>query len=305
MTVPDFQSIMLPLLKVAGDKKEHTISETMDFLAREVFHLTEEDRKEKLPSGVQNRFDNRVGWARTYLIKAGLLVVTGRGKFCITERGLSVLKNSPAAINTKFLMQYPEFKELITGSRKSSRSDSTEEIEIQTGSQTPEELLGLSYSTLREQLATDILERVKKCAPSFFEQLVVDLVVAMGYGGSRKDPGEAVGQSGDGGIDGIIKEDRLGLDVVYIQAKRWEKTVGRPDIQAFVGSIDGLHAKKGVFISTSQFSNEAKEYVTKTEKKIVLIDGEQLAQFMIDYNIGVATVSTYVVKKIDLDYFEE
>lgn len=305
MTVPDFQSIMLPLLKVAGDKKEHTIGETMDVLAREVFHLTDEDRKEKLPSGVQNRFDNRVGWARTYLAKAGLLVVTGRGKFCITERGLKVLKDNPAVINTKFLMQYPEFKKIIEESRKGTRSEGIGENEIQIGNQTPEELLGLSYSTLREQLATEILDRVKKCAPSFFEQLVVDLVVAMGYGGSRKDAGEAVGQSGDGGIDGIIKEDRLGLDVVYIQAKRWEKTVGRPEIQAFAGSLEGLRAKKGVFISTSQFSNEAKEYVTKIEKKIVLIDGEQLAQFMIDFNIGVATVSTYTVKKIDLDYFEE
>jgi restriction system protein len=171
--------------------------------------------------------------------------------------------------------------------------------------QTPEETLESSYQNLRSKTAQDLLERVMACSPRFFEQLVVDLLVAMGYGGSRKDAGQAVGQSGDGGVDGIIKEDRLGLDVVHIQAKRWKDTVGRPTVQAFAGSLEGYRARKGVLITTSQFSQEAKSYVTNIEKKIVLIDGEQLTQLMLDYGIGVSEIATYTVKQIDLDYFAD
>ena len=302
MAVPDYQSLMLPLLKITGDRQEHSLGEVIDTLALQ-FELTDADRQEILPSGRQGKFDNRVGWARTYLKKAGLVESTGRAKFRITDRGLEVLRTNPVGINNRFLRQFPEFLEFQTTSRQSNKRDDEEEAE--EPSQTPEEILESSYQGLRHDLALELLERVKNSLPRFFENLVVDLLVAMGYGGSKADAGQAVGRSGDGGIDGIIKEDRLGLDVVYIQAKRWEGTVGRPVVQAFAGSLEGQRARKGVLITTSQFSQDARDYVTRIEKKIVLIDGEQLAQLMIDHNIGVAEVASYVVKKADLDYFGE
>jgi restriction system protein len=297
MAIPDFQSLMLPFLKLIDDGQEHIVSEITDALAQQ-FGLTNVDRKELLPSG-QSRFDNRVEWSRTHLKKAGLLESTGRGKFRITERGLEVLKSNPAKINLRFLMQFPEFVEFRNASRQADRQDEKDE----EPDRTPEEVLESGYQNLRRTLARELLDRIKNCSPRFFEKLVVDLLVAMGYGGSRKDAGQAVGQSGDGGIDGIIKEDKLGLDVVYIQAKRWEATVGRPIVQAFAGSLEGQRARKGVLITTSQFSQDAKEYVNKIEKKIVLIDGDQLSQMMIDHGIGVAEVASYTVKKTDLDYF--
>lgn len=299
MTVPDYQKIMLPLLKLLSDNNEHTLSETIEKLAQ-YFELSDEERKELLPSGRQAKFDNRVGWARTYMKKAGLLESTGRGKFRITERGKQVLQNNPTVIDNNFLMQFPEFQEFRNASRQANQNN--EELQ-ENSDQTPEEVLESSYQALRSELAQEILDRVKKCSPKFFENLVVDLLVAMGYGGSRKDAGEAVGQSGDGGIDGIIKEDKLGLDAVYIQAKRWEATVGRPVVQAFAGSLEGQRARKGVIITTSQFSKEARDYVKVIEKRIVLIDGEELAQLMIDHGIGVTEVARYVVKRVDLDYF--
>lgn len=298
MAVPDYQSLMLPVLQIAGDGQEHTINEAIEDIAA-YFGLTDQDRKELLPSGKQFRFDNRVHWARSYLKQAGLLENTGRGRFCITQRGLQVLRSNPPHINREYLEQFPEFKEFQARSNRV-----TEEVETeQDKSHTPEEILEASYQNLRNELAEELIERVKACSPRFFEKLVVDLLLAMGYGGSRKDAGKAIGQSGDGGIDGIINEDRLGLDVVYIQAKRWENSVGRPIVQAFAGSLEGFRARKGVLITTSAFSRDARDYVERIEKKIVLIDGEQLAQFMIDYGIGVAEVATYSVKKADLDYF--
>ncbi len=299
MAVPDFQSLMLPLLELAKDGQEHTLSDAIDILA-DLYALSDEDRRELLPSGRQAKFDNRVGWARTHLGKAGLLRSTGRGRFCITDVGFEVLKNKPDVINIRFLEQFPEFMNF----RSKSRSNGEELVDGDLEpTQTPEELLEASYQTLRRELAQELLERIMTCSPRFFEKLVVDLLVAMGYGGSRKDAGKAVGQSGDGGIDGIIKEDKLGLDVLYIQAKRWEGSVGRPIVQTFAGSLEGFRAKKGVFITTSQFSQSARDYVERIEKKIVLIDGEQLAQLMIDHGIGVTEVGSYVVKKADLDYF--
>lgn len=202
--------------------------------------LSLEDRKETLPSGIQSRFDNRVGWAKTYLVKAGLLVVPKRGSFCITERGLAVLKNKPNELSTNYLMKFPEFQEF----QHRSRDQGTNQPEISPVTQTPDEILDSNYIALRSQLASELLERVKKCTPKFFEELVVNLLVEMGYGGSIQDAGKAVGQSGDGGIDGIIKEDKLGLDAVFIQAKRWEGSVGRPVIQAFAGSLEGHREKK-------------------------------------------------------------
>ncbi len=300
MPIPDYQSLMLPLLRIIGDGKEHSLRELIEKLA-EQFRLSEDERKELLSSGVQAKFDNRVGWARTYLKKAGLLESTARARFCITDRGREVLKKSPAEINVKFLKQFPEFLEFQNVSRPSREKDANDE----EPEHTPEETLESSYQSLRRELAQQILEQVKRSSPEFFERMVVDLLVAMGYGGSRSDAGRAIGQSGDGGIDGIINEDRLGLDVVYVQAKRWETTVGRPIVQTFAGSLEGQRANKGVLITTSQFSKEAQDYVSKIGKKIVLIDGEQLAQLMIDYDIGVTEVSRYVVKRVDLDYFGE
>jgi len=301
MPVPDFQSILLPLLKFTSDKKEHTLSEVLEKLANEVFHLSKDERNITLPSGTQSKFDNRVGWAKTYLVKAGLLAVPKRGIFCITERGASVLADNPKELSTNYLMKFPEFQEF----QHRNRDEQVTTTEVSTTAQTPDEIIDSNYVALRSQLASELIERVKKCSPKFFEELVVDLIVTMGYGGSIQDAGKAVGQSGDGGIDGIIKEDKLGLDAVYIQAKRWEGTVGRPVIQAFAGSLEGHRAKKGIVITSSQFTQDARDYVTKIEKKIVLIDGEYLAQLMIDNNIAVTTEKTYEIKKIDFDYFEE
>ncbi len=299
MAVPEYHRLMLPLLRIASDGKEHNLSEAIELLAKE-FNLSEADRNEILPSGRQSKFDNRVGWARTYLKKAVLLESTGRAKFKITSRGVEVLKSNPPLIDSRFLMQFPEFVEFKT---IPVQDEAEPHEELAQQEQTPEELLETSYQSLRRNLAQDLLERAKRCSPRFFEQLVVDLLVAMGYGGSRADAGQAVGRSGDGGIDGIIKEDKLGLDFVYVQAKRWEGTVGRPVVQGFAGSLEGVRARKGVLITTSQFSQEAKDYASKIEKRIVLIDGDRLAQLMIEYGVGVTEVAAYHVKKPDLDYF--
>jgi restriction system protein len=301
MAVPEYQKFFLPVLRIAGDKKDHSYGEMYSLVAKE-FNLTEEDRAELLPSGTARKFDNRVAWTITYLSKARLLDRVARGVFRISERGRQVLQKNPTELNNKFLRQFPEFVEFTRGTRvQTKKEDELEEDNVGT----PFETLELAYQSLRKTLAQDFLDRIKTCSPKFFETLVVDLLVAIGYGGSRKDAGQAVGRSGDDGIDGIIKEDKLGLDVVYIQAKRWEATVGRPTVQEFTGSLEGHRARKGVLITTSRFSQDAKEYVGRIEKKIVLIDGEQLAQLMIDHRIGVTEVSSYVVSRVDSDYFEE
>jgi len=305
LAVPDYQSIMLPLLKIAGDGKDRTLTDAIEELATQ-FRLSENDRKEMLPSGMQPRFDNRVGWAKTYLGKAGLLESSGRGRFRITARGQHLLLEHPQRITAKSLERFPEYLEFKKSTRASAGAPSQSKlVDDEKPIQTPEELLEASYQNLRLQLAQDILHHVSRCSPKFFEKLVVDLLLAMGYGGSRLDAGQAVGRSNDGGIDGIIKEDKLGLDVVYIQAKRWEAQVGRPIVQAFVGSLEGQRARKGVLLTTSKFSNDARDYAERTEKRIVLIDGEQLAQLMIDHGVGVAEVASFTVKKIDSDYFSD
>src|SRR6266705_3259088 len=223
MAVPDYQSIMLPLLKIAGDGNEHSKNEVIERLAQQ-FGLSEIERNELLPSGVQRKFDNRVSWARTYLQKALLLSSPGRSKFRITERGMKVLKENLPHINVKYLKQFPEFVAFHTHADRDGKIEennhTTQEL-LEKTSQTPQEILEASYQSLRQTLAQELLERIKNSPPKFFESLVVDLLVAMGYGGSRRDAGQAVGQVGDGGIDGIIKEDKLGLDAIYLQAKRW------------------------------------------------------------------------------------
>jgi restriction system protein len=269
MSIPDYQTLMLPLLKFSGDGNDHTTREAVDHLAGE-FQLTPAERTELLPSGQQAMFNNRVGWANSYLKKAGLLESPRRGTFRITHRGRKVLEERHPRLNVKFLEQFPEFIEFRDGSRNGGENADRETISGPT-EKTPEEALEQAYQGIRQALARDILNRVLACSPTFFERLVVELLVKMGYGGSRKDAGERVGQSGDGGIDGIIKEDRLGLDTIYLQAKRWQGSVGRPEIQKFVGALQGQRAKKGVIITTSQFTAEAIEYASLIETKVVLI----------------------------------
>lgn len=303
MSIPDYQSIMLPLLKYLGDEKEHYIGETIEGLARQ-FGLAQEERKQVLPSGQQYTFDNRVGWARTYMKKAGLIESTKRGYFKITERGLKVLEEKLEEINVKYLKRFPEFIEFQALKKEKTEGEEALEGE-EKDTLTPEESMESAYQRLRQNLVVELIQQVKSCSPSFFERLVIDLLISMGYGGTRKDAGEAVGRSGDEGIDGIIKEDRLGLDIVYLQAKRWENPVSRPEIQKFAGALQGQRAKKGIFITTSAFTKDAREYAEKIESKIVLIDGETLAQLMIDHNIGVSQVASYLLKKLDNDYFQE
>lgn len=301
MAIPDFQSVMLPLMQHCADGQEHSISHTTDALA-DTFKLTDEERKALLPSGVQEIFRNRVAWAKSHLKMAGLLESPKRGVYKITERGQDVLRKTPPHINLRFLLQFPEYAALRKARRE--RPESTDENDsVQAG--TPEEALESAHEKIRDGLAVEILQKLKSCSPSFFERLVVEVIVKMGYGGTRQDAGKAIGKSGDGGIDGIIKEDKLGLDAIYIQAKRWENTVGRPEIQKFVGALTGQRAKKGLFITTATFSSEAQDYVSRIDAKVVLIDGETLSQLMIDHNVGVSTIATYELKKIDSDYFTE
>ncbi len=303
MAVPPYQDLMLPLLKLAEDGKDHSVEDSTAALAAQ-FKLTADDLKEMLPSGKQSTFENRVGWARTYLKKAGLLETPARGSLKITPRGVEVLRKNPSRIDRKFLNRFPEFVDFV-----SQKKPETDELAIQAeesieDQRTPEEVLEGAYQALHRQLAQELLQRIKKSPPPFFERLVIDLLVKIGYGGSRKEAGKAVGKSGDDGIDGVIDEDRLGLDKVYIQAKRWEGSVGRPVIQAFAGSLEGQKATKGVFITTSEFTRDARDYVERIQKRIVLIDGPLLAELMIEFKVGVSDASSYVIRKIDLDYFE-
>lgn len=300
MPIPDYESIMLPLLKFACDKKEHSLSETIDH-ANKFFGLTEEERRQLLPSGMQRIVDNRVGWARTYMKKAKLLESTRRGYFRITDRGLEILKQNPSEINVKFLMQFPEFVQFQTV-KKDAKKDHSQKTIVE--SLDPIETLENSFKRIQNDLAEDLLNEVKKSSPTFFEKTVLELLRKMGYGGYLEGSGEHTGRAGDEGIDGKIKEDRLGLDVVYIQAKKWQGSVGRPEIHKFVGALKGQGANKGIFITTSAFSNEALDYASKIDSpKIVLMDGITLAQLMIEYDIGVSKVKNYEIKRKDSDFF--
>lgn len=301
MPIPDYQSLMLPLLEFAGDKKEHSIQETIDHLSK-LFDLSKSEKRELLPSGQQAIIDNRVGWARTYLKKAGLLESTKRGSYKITEKGLDVLKENPSKIDVKYLEKFPDFVEFRTMKKDEIVSEKEDEYLTE---KTPQELIEIGYKKFRSELTQKLRKEIQSCSPDFFEKIVIDILLQMGYGGSRKDAGEALGRTGDEGIDGIIKEDKLGLEVIYIQAKRWKGTVGRPEIHKFVGALQGQRAKKGIFITNSNFSKDAIEYVKTIEPKIVLIDGEQLAQLMIDNEVGVSKLNTYDIKTIDADYFTE
>lgn len=302
MPVPDYQTIMLPLLRLLSDEKVYTTRELIEGLAAK-FSLSNEERKELLPSGQQSVFDNRVGWARTYLKKAGLIDSDKRGTQKISKKGLEVLKREISRIDVSFLEQFPEFMEFRN--LRNINSDDKETF-VKSGNKTPEELLEENFTSIQSDLAHDLLEKIKSCTPEFFEKIVVDLVVSMGYGGSRLDAGKAVGRSRDGGIDGIIKEDRLGLDTIYIQAKRWEASVPLKEVRDFTGALLAKGAHKGIFVTTSKFSADAYEHATSVKQpKIVLIDGNTLVGLMIELGIGVSAQKTYKISKIDSDYFEE
>ena len=301
MTIPTYEQFMYPFLEYLGDEKEHTLKELYDYLPK-YFQLTDEQIQQLLPSGKQSIVVNRIGWARTYLKNAGLINSPKRAVFQITERGKSVLKDeSIHEINESILKRFPEFMTFKYGKTNENESSSNSEAD----SSTPLEIIEQNFALLKHSVQHDLLNKIMECSPSFFEQLIVELLVAMGYGGSIKDAGQAVGKSGDGGIDGIIKEDVLGLDKIYLQGKRWSNPVSRPDIQAFVGSLLGVKANKGVFITTSRFTKEAIEYAQNVDRSLILIDGEKLTDLMFEYNVGVSNETVLTLKKIDLDYFEE
>ncbi|OTE97897.1 restriction endonuclease [Crenothrix sp. D3] len=299
MAIPDFQSIMRPLLEYLADGKIPSSRETLDVLSKH-FQMTDEEFAQLLPSGQQSIFVNRIGWAKSYLKKSELLESPARGLYKITARGLEAVESNQK-INLKYLKQFKEYDD------KNSSNGTVKLIDENKTSSTltPYEYIEIGYQRIREELEDELLSKIKNLSPAFFERLVVELLVAMGYGGSRKDAGQTIGRSGDGGIDGVIKEDRLGLDVIYIQAKRWEGVVGRPEIQKFAGALQGQRAKKGVFITTSSFSKESIEYISLIESRIVLIDGKKLTSLMVDFDLGVSKIASYDVKRIDSDYFEE
>ena len=305
MAIPSFQDFMLPMLELMRDGEPHKMLDIKEKLA-EYFNLSEEEKKMRLPSGKQVVYKFRIGWARTYLYYAGLIERVDKGVYKITERGLEVLREKPSKINVNYLMRFPEFREFLNkGKEKTTEDDKSTQGISET--ETPIETIDRAYQFIKDQLAKEILERIMQKPPEFFEKLIIDLLQAMGYGGSLEDAGNVTKRTSDEGIDGIIKEDKLGLDVIYIQAKRWspDRLVGRPEIQKFVGALAGQGAKKGIFVTTSDFTKEAKEYKPKNDTKIVLINGQMLANLMIEHNIGVFVDVKYEIKKIDNDYFDE
>ena len=302
MSIPDFQSVMRPVLAMVQDGVPLRLSELRERIA-EVFQLTEEERKERLPSGHQTVINNRVGWARTYLNKAGLLTIPSKGMVQITARGREALANGPERISVAWLKQFPEFADFHTA--KPQMVDVLGVPEASVAETTPDEQLADAHQALMQSLADELLAQVRAGTPGFFEQLVVDLMIAMGYGGSRKEAGKATQATNDDGIDGIIKEDKLGLDVIYLQAKRWANTVHRPEIDKFIGALTRQRARKGVFITTSEFSAGAREAALSMDIKVVLIDGVELARLMVENNLGVSVKQVYEVKQLDSDYFTE
>jgi len=308
MAIPDYQTLMLPVLQLASEG-EQRVADVVDLLADRL-GLTEEERQKLLPSGRQRVLHNRIHWAKFYLTKAGFLSSPGRGRFTATQAGKELLAEKPARIDVSVLMRQPEFREFYRD--EGNAASSTAETTSATGSNdpattTPEEQIEAAYQILEGTLRADLLDRIAKNSPAFFEQLIVDLLVAMGYGGSHKNAAAQLGRSGDGGVDGVINEDRLGLDRVYVQAKRYAagNAVGRPDVQAFVGSLVGLGASKGVFVTTSTFSAQARDFVKHLSQRVVLLDGASLADLMIEHGIGVRTSRTIEFRRLDEDFFDE
>lgn len=304
MPIPDFQSITLPFLEVLADGQERSMKEMAALLA-ENFQLTEAELAELLSSGQQTVFSNRVAWAKTHMKKAGLVDNPSRGRVSLSRRGREVLEKAPSAVNMKFLKQFDGYAEFVAGSAANGAAVSMVIEEKEGEDSTPLEQLESAYAEWKSAVADELLERLANVSPAFFEQVVVQLLHAMGYGGGI-DSGEVTSYVRDGGIDGIIREDKLGLDVVCIQAKRWQGTVGRPVVQAFVGSMDLIRAKKGVIMTTGRFSDDARTFVDRIEgKRVVLIDGKRLTQLMIEHDVGVTTKTVYRLKEVSGDFFEE
>lgn len=308
--IPDFQTLMLPILEILKDGKEYHKKDIVEAISIR-FNLTEDERNKILPKSSQKIIDNRVAWALSHFKKANVVKSFRRGYYLIQKNGLIALEQKPKKIDLKFLRKFPEFNAWVKTFKSNSKSFEEEKkleinhIENSMPEQTPEELIEFSYQKIREELVLELIDKIKTCSSRFFEQLVIDLLIAMGYGGSRIDAGQVVGKSGDGGIDGIIKEDKLGLDNIYIQAKRWEGQVTISTVRDFAGSLLAKKAKKGIFITTSTFPKSAYEFISNIEPRIILIDGKELAEMMIDYNVGVSIKTNYEIKKIDNDYFED
>ena len=299
MTVPSQWEVALPVLKVIGEEKVISKSNLVEIISDE-FNLSTTERSIRLKYG-HTLISNRIGWAILNLRRSLLIETAGRGQYEITSRGREVLGRHIDQIDSQFLMQFKEFREF--SSRKPSRK--TDSTDVAEADLTPEQVLQNAHQEHMDGLASELSDTIKSCSPEFFEQLVVDLILAMGYGGSREDAGEAIGKTGDGGIDGVIREDKLGLDTIFIQAKRWNNSVSRPMVEGFVGSLAGKKARKGIMIATSEFTGPAKDYASNLEQKVILIGGQQLAELMIEYNIGVKEIGIYSIKRIDQDYFTE
>jgi restriction system protein len=310
MAIPDYQTLMLPLLKRAA-LGEMRVLEAERQMGEE-FGLTPEEREQLLPSGKQRVLHNRAHWAKFYLMKAGLVTFPSRGTFVATDVGRALLARNPSRIDIDVLRQYPSFEEFYRGSHASD----TEKVSDTGGAlsassamlpSTPEEQIEKAFLTIQSALRAELLQRILHNTPAFFEGVIVDLLVKMGYGGSRPDAAAQLGRSGDGGVDGVINEDRLGLDRVYVQAKRYSdgNVVGRPEVQKFVGSLVGLGATKGVFVTTSKFSSEAIEYARHLTQRVVLIDGQRLTELMIEHGVGVRLSRAIEFKRIDENFFDE
>jgi len=304
LAIPDYETLMLPLLKRLADGQARVLRDVIAALADE-FKLSDEERAQLLPSGGTLTFASRVGWAKTYMKKAGLLSQPKRGTVQITPAGQSVLNSQPPHLDSKYLDRFDSFVVFRNAGRDSVNQLQPLQAALPSD-QTPDEVMEAASSQLRAALSDEVLERIKSCPPVFFERLVVQLLIRMGYGGSREEAGRAVGRSGDGGIDGVINEDRLGLDAIYLQAKRWEGSVGEGQIRDFKGALDAKGAQKGVFITTSNFTSSAITAAQNSRSyKIVLIDGARLADLMIEHDLGVSVAATYQLKRIDSDFFAD
>ncbi len=305
MAIPDYQSIMLPILQLAADGAEHRRRDSIQTMAKS-FNLTEEELTTLNPGGSDYVFANRFGWACTFLKKAGLIRAAGWGKFQITSEGQALLASHPAKIDLTALKQYPKFRDFYGGAAPDVE-DSTEAVsESEPTEETPEELIASAHASLQKLVQAELLAKIAEATPKFFERLVVNLLQAMGYGGPAADTAQVLGKPHDGGIDGVIKQDKLGLDLIYIQAKKWkDTTVGSSEVQSFVGALAGVQARRGVFVTTSKFSQDALAYAQSLENRVILIDGNRLTALMFEHGLGVTTLNTYAVKRVDNDFFDE